>query len=81
MKPLKLFKQTKQTFVRSEVFTAITMKNVVLWDIKTNFVLHGRHITSLLQSSISKCYVRFEVFTAVTVKNRVLLGYYAAWLL
>jgi hypothetical protein len=25
-----------------EVFTAMTMKNAVFWDIKTLFVLHGR---------------------------------------
>jgi hypothetical protein len=31
---------------------AVTMKNVVFWDIKTQFVLHGRHITSPLQSSV-----------------------------
>jgi hypothetical protein len=30
-----------------EVFTAVTMKNVVFWDIKPQFVLHRRHITSL----------------------------------
>jgi hypothetical protein len=39
--------------VRFEVFTAVTMKNVVFWDIKTQFVLHRRHITSLLQSPAS----------------------------
>jgi hypothetical protein len=27
------------------------LKNVVFWDIKTKFVPHRRHITSLLQSS------------------------------
>jgi hypothetical protein len=37
-------------FVRSEVITAVTMKNVVFWDIKTQFVLHRRHIRSQLQS-------------------------------
>jgi hypothetical protein len=37
-------------FVRFEVFTAVTMKNVVFRDIKTQFVLHRRHITSPLQS-------------------------------
>jgi hypothetical protein len=47
------------------------MKNVVFWDIKTQFVLHRRHITSPLQSSAGYCYVRFEVFTAVTTKNVV----------
>jgi hypothetical protein len=47
------------------------MKNVVFWDIKTQFVLHRRHITSPLHSPVSECYVRFEVFTAVTMKNVV----------
>jgi hypothetical protein len=40
-------------FVGSEVFTAVTMKNVVFWDIKTQFVPHRRHITSPLQSPAS----------------------------
>jgi hypothetical protein len=57
--------------VRFEVFTAVTMKNVVFWDIKIQFVLHRRHITSPLQSPSGYCYVRFEVFTAVTMKNAV----------
>jgi hypothetical protein len=47
------------------------MKNVVLWDIKTQFVSHRRHSTSPLQSPASYCSVRFEVFTAVTMKNVV----------
>jgi hypothetical protein len=47
------------------------MKNVVFWDIKTQFVPHRRHIAAPLQSSASKCYVRFDVFTAVTMKNVV----------
>jgi hypothetical protein len=47
------------------------MKNVVLWDIKTQFLPHRTHITSRLQSSVSQCYVRFEVFMAVTMKNVV----------
>jgi hypothetical protein len=47
------------------------MKNVVFWDIKPQFVLHRKHITSPLQSPASKCYVRFEDFTAVTMKNVV----------
>jgi hypothetical protein len=36
--------------VRFVVFTAVTMKNVVFWDIKTQFVPHRRNITSPLQS-------------------------------
>jgi hypothetical protein len=47
------------------------MKNVVFWDIKTQFVPHRRHITSQVQSPASYCYERFEVFTAVTMKNVV----------
>jgi hypothetical protein len=39
--------------VRFEVFTAVTMKNVVFWDIKTQFVLHRRHIMAPLQSPAS----------------------------
>jgi hypothetical protein len=34
-------------------FTGVTMKNVVFWDIKTQFVPHRRHITSPLQSPAS----------------------------
>jgi hypothetical protein len=37
--------------LRLEAFTAVTMKNVVFWDIKTQFVPHRRYITSPLQSS------------------------------
>jgi hypothetical protein len=40
-------------YIRIEVFTAVTMKNVVSWDIKTQFVPHSRHITSPLQSPAS----------------------------
>jgi hypothetical protein len=40
----------KQKHVRFEVFTAVTMKNVVSWDIIIQFVPHRRHITSPLQS-------------------------------
>jgi hypothetical protein len=40
-------------YVRYEVSTAVTMKNDVFWDIETQFVLHRRHITSSLQSSVS----------------------------
>jgi hypothetical protein len=36
--------------VRFESVTMVTMKNVVFWDIKPQFVPHRRHITSLLKS-------------------------------
>jgi hypothetical protein len=39
--------------VRFEVITAVTMKNIVFWNIKTQFVLHRRHITSPLLSEAS----------------------------
>jgi hypothetical protein len=42
--------ETYRPYVRFEVFTAVTMKNVVFLGIKTQFVLHRRYITSLLQS-------------------------------
>jgi hypothetical protein len=32
--------------VRFEAFTAVTMKNAVFWDIKTQFILHRRHYFS-----------------------------------
>jgi hypothetical protein len=39
-----------RNYVRYEVFAAVTMKNVIFWDIKPQFVLHSRYITSPLQS-------------------------------
>jgi hypothetical protein len=45
------------------------MKNVVLWDIKAQFVPHRKHITSPLQSPAGQFDVRFEVFTAVMMKS------------
>jgi hypothetical protein len=42
-----------QMEVRFDVFTAVTMKNVVFWDIKPQFVLHRRDTMSPLQSSAS----------------------------
>jgi hypothetical protein len=36
-----------------EIFTGVTMKNVIFWDIKTQFVLHRRHITYPLQNPVS----------------------------
>jgi hypothetical protein len=50
---------------------AVIMKNVVFWDIKTQFVPHRRHITSPLHSSAGGWIVRFEIFMAVTMKNAV----------
>jgi hypothetical protein len=45
------------------------MKNVIFWDIKTQFVPQRRHITSPVQSPAGERYVRFEVLTVVTMKN------------
>jgi hypothetical protein len=45
--------EIKKDGIRFEVFMAVTMKNVVFWDIRTQFVLHRRHIMSPLQSSAS----------------------------
>jgi hypothetical protein len=49
----RLIRKQNSYYVRFEVFTAVTMKNVVFWDIRTKFVLHRRHITSPLQSTAS----------------------------
>jgi hypothetical protein len=38
------------TYVRFQALTAVTMKNVVFWDIKYQSILHRIHITSPLQS-------------------------------
>jgi hypothetical protein len=39
--------------VRFEVFTAVSMKNAVFWDVKTLFIFHRRHITSPLKGPAS----------------------------
>jgi hypothetical protein len=43
--------KTSEGSVRFEVFTAVTMKNVVFCDIRTQFVLHRRHYFSATESS------------------------------
>jgi hypothetical protein len=40
---------TPSMLCKMEVYTAVIMKNVVFWDTKLQFVLHRKHITSLLQ--------------------------------
>jgi hypothetical protein len=47
------------------------MKNVVFRDVKTQFIPHRKHITSLLQRPGVTANVRFEVFTAVPKKKVV----------
>jgi hypothetical protein len=44
LRPKKTSVSNYILFVRFEVFTAETMKNVIFWDIKTQFVLHRRHV-------------------------------------
>jgi hypothetical protein len=41
--------KTRQYNVKFEVLKAVTKKNGVFWDIKTQLVLHRKHITSQLQ--------------------------------
>jgi hypothetical protein len=51
--PNRIYVEENSWFcVGSEVFTAVTMKNVVFWGIKTQFVPHRRHITSPLQNPV-----------------------------
>jgi hypothetical protein len=45
--------KNREPMERSEVFAAGTMKNVVFWGMKTQFVLHRGHIMSPLQSPAS----------------------------
>jgi hypothetical protein len=47
------------------------MKNAVFWDMKTQFVLHRKHVTYPLQSPAGLGCVGFEVLTAATLKNAV----------
>jgi hypothetical protein len=47
------------------------MKNVVFWDIKTQFVLHRRRITFRYRAQPVNAILRFEVFTVVAMKNVV----------
>jgi hypothetical protein len=47
------------------------MKNVVFCDIKPQFVLHRRHITTPLQSAASYYYATFEVSTPAITKDAV----------
>jgi hypothetical protein len=49
---------------------AVTMRNVVFRDIKAQFVLHGRHIRSPLQSFHGRGY-----------EESRLVRYYVVWLL
>jgi hypothetical protein len=44
-------KETKLFCIGFEVFTAMTVKDTLVWDLKPQFVPHRRHITSLLGSS------------------------------
>jgi hypothetical protein len=44
-------KRLPSDYVRFEVFTAVTMKNAVFWDIKPQFVLHRRNYVSVTEPS------------------------------
>jgi hypothetical protein len=77
---LSTFRWTKSISVRYEVFTAVTMKNAVFWDIKTQFVPHRRHYFSATESSqLMLCTI--WGFHGTDYKECCLLGCYAAWLL
>jgi hypothetical protein len=39
--------ESKERVVRFEVYTAVTMKNAISWDIKTQFVPHREHMSPL----------------------------------
>jgi hypothetical protein len=47
--------------VRFEVITAVTVKNAVFWDIKTQFIPHRRHILRYRAQSVNVMYdLRFS---------------------
>jgi hypothetical protein len=59
--------------VRVEVFTAVTMKNVVSWNMKPQFVLHRRHCVSATELSrlmLEKNGVFWVVTPCGSCKNR-----------
>jgi hypothetical protein len=60
-------------YVRFGVFTAVTMKNAVFWDIKTQFVPHRRHYVSLESSQLILC--RISSFHSGDYEECRLLGY------
>jgi hypothetical protein len=60
---------------RSEVFTAVTMKNPVFWDIKTQLVPHRKHIMSLLQSPAGLTLYKIWGFHGGYYEEYHLLGY------
>jgi hypothetical protein len=60
---------------------AVTMKNVVFWDIKTQFVLHREHITSPLQSPARLKLCKIWCFHGGDYEECRLLACYAVWLL
>jgi hypothetical protein len=63
--------RNRNTLRKKHYVLAVTMKKVVFWDTKTQFLPQRRNITSSLQRPARKCCVRFEVVTGVTVKNDV----------
>jgi site-specific DNA-adenine methylase len=63
--------ETPTGYVRFEVFTAVTMKNAVFWNIKAQFVPHRRHYVSATEPNLLLLYKILRCFTAVTMKNAV----------
>jgi hypothetical protein len=39
-------------YVRSEVYTAVTMKNALFWDNKTQFIPHRRYMSPLQSPAV-----------------------------
>jgi hypothetical protein len=58
----------KNTVRKIEVFTAVTMKNAVFWDIKIQFVLHGKHVS--IRWPAGKLFVTYSE----THKRQVIMG-------
>jgi hypothetical protein len=58
-------------YLSFEVFTAVTMKNAVFWDMQTQFIPHRKLIISPPHNPAGQFYVCFDVFTVMTMKNAV----------
>jgi hypothetical protein len=61
------------TYVRFEVFTAVTTKNVVFWDIETQFVLYRRYVSATESSRLMLC--KISGFHGGDYEKYRLLGY------
>jgi hypothetical protein len=78
---MRFHSHTLSKCARFEVFAVVTMKNVVFWDIKPQFVLHRRHSTSPTTELSQLMLYKIWRFHGGDYEEWRLLGCYAVWLL